>query len=114
MEKLLFLIIAVLGSVSANACFLKGEKVSGMNKICFYDCVDGERAITIGATDLCPLNLSKGSQKQYFGQENNVSACSLLTMLDQSSKDEPKVECSVENGLEASSIGATNVLFDFI
>tara|TARA_A100000164_G_C21426679_1_gene549141 strand:- start:203 stop:451 length:249 start_codon:yes stop_codon:yes gene_type:complete len=43
---------------TAQACFLSGEQTSGMNKICFYDCVSGTKSITIGATDLCPLSIS--------------------------------------------------------
>ena len=43
--------------VVAAGCMLKGERTSGMNKICYYKCLGGERAITIGATELCPLSL---------------------------------------------------------
>jgi hypothetical protein len=28
-----------------------------MNKICYYDCLDGQRAITISAISMCPLQL---------------------------------------------------------
>jgi len=38
-------------------CFLVDEYVSGQNRICFYDCADGLRAITIYAADVCPLSL---------------------------------------------------------
>jgi hypothetical protein len=38
-------------------CFKKGEVISGMNKICYYDCLGSEAAITIRAIDLCPLNI---------------------------------------------------------
>lgn len=40
-------------------CFLQGEKTSGMNKICFYDCMGSEAAITIGAVELCPLTIDR-------------------------------------------------------
>ena len=33
-------------------CFLIGERTSGFNKICYYDCIDGQRAITISAIAL--------------------------------------------------------------
>jgi hypothetical protein len=41
----------------AVTCFKSGEKTSGFNKICFYDCLGSERAITIGSTQLCPLTI---------------------------------------------------------
>lgn len=49
--------MAVFSFAYAGTAFLKGEKVSGMNKICFYDHLGSEVAITIKATDLCPLTL---------------------------------------------------------
>ena len=52
------LILAFTTSVNATTCFLKGERVSGMNKICYYDCLGSEAAITIGATQLCPLTVN--------------------------------------------------------
>jgi hypothetical protein len=30
-----------------------------MNKICYYSCTSGGYAITIGATQLCPLTVQK-------------------------------------------------------
>lgn len=38
-------------------CPKTGEQTSGMNKICFYNCVGSMTAITIGATQLCPLSI---------------------------------------------------------
>ena len=43
---------------SSSTCFLKGERVSGMNKICTYSCVSGDKSITIKSTQLCPLSIS--------------------------------------------------------
>jgi len=40
-------------------CFKTGEKTSGLNKICYYDCGGSEAAITIGATQLCPLSIQQ-------------------------------------------------------
>ena len=40
-------------------CFFKGEQVSGMNKICYYDCLGSAAAITIQAFQLCPLNIHR-------------------------------------------------------
>jgi len=55
--KKVILAAVLLAPIGAQACFLSGERVSGMNKICYYDCVSGTRAITIRSTSLCPLSL---------------------------------------------------------
>lgn len=41
----------------AVLCFKSGEQQSGMNKICYYDCLGSTFAITIGAAQLCPLSV---------------------------------------------------------
>lgn len=38
-------------------CFLNGEQRSGMNKICFYDCLGSAAAITVSSVSLCPLTI---------------------------------------------------------
>ena len=43
----------------AATCSLKGEKISGMNMICHYDCPSGTVAITIDASKLCPLTIDR-------------------------------------------------------
>lgn len=40
-------------------CFKSGEQVSGMNKICFYDCLGSQAAITISSAQLCPLTIQR-------------------------------------------------------
>jgi hypothetical protein len=42
-----------------TTCFFKREAVSGMNKICYYDCLGSEAAITISAVALCPLSIKR-------------------------------------------------------
>lgn len=42
----------------ATLCFKSGENVSGMNKICFYNCLGSTVAITIGSIELCPLTIN--------------------------------------------------------
>lgn len=42
----------------AGTAFLTGERTSGMNKICYYDHLGSTVAITIGATELCPLSIN--------------------------------------------------------
>ena len=36
--------------------FLKGERAQGMSKICYYDVLGEDYALTISAVKLCPLN----------------------------------------------------------
>ena len=43
--------------MAAVTCFKTGERTSGMNKICFYDCLGSEVAITISNVALCPLSI---------------------------------------------------------
>lgn len=44
---------------TAMMCMKTGEQAAGMNKICYYDCLGSGAAITVGATDLCPLSINK-------------------------------------------------------
>ena len=44
---------------SAVTCFKTGEQISGMNKICYYDCMGSTAAITISSVALCPLTIQK-------------------------------------------------------
>ena len=43
----------------AETCYLAGERVSGMNRICYYECLSGDAAITIDAIGLCPLTITR-------------------------------------------------------
>jgi hypothetical protein len=46
----------------ASMCFKSSEEISGMNKICYYDCpiIQGSKAtITIKAYELCPLTIDR-------------------------------------------------------
>ncbi|BAQ16936.1 hypothetical protein [Methyloceanibacter caenitepidi] len=40
-------------------CFFSHEVASGMNKICYYDCLGSPAAITISSVSLCPLNINR-------------------------------------------------------
>lgn len=42
----------------AVLCFSTGERISGMNKICYYDCLGSAAAITIKSYALCPLSIN--------------------------------------------------------
>jgi len=60
MKKLiitLFIILVIIGTAYASTCFYKGERVSGLNKICYYDCAGGTAAITVKSYELCPLTI---------------------------------------------------------
>ncbi len=43
----------------AVMCFSTGEQISGMNKICYYDCLGSAYAITISSVALCPLTINR-------------------------------------------------------
>ena len=53
----IILLTLSISPVNAATAFLKGERTSGFNKICFYDNMGSEVAITIKSTDLCPLTI---------------------------------------------------------
>jgi hypothetical protein len=38
-----------------TSCFFTRDVTSGMNKICYYNCVGSGHAITVGAAQICPL-----------------------------------------------------------
>ena len=40
-------------------CYSQGERTSGMNKICFYDCLGSAHAVTQNAVSLCPLTIQQ-------------------------------------------------------
>ena len=69
--------LTFFGASNAFACFLSGEQTSGMNKICYYNCISGTKAITISSLALCPLNISyeidkKEKEQNFLRQANNV------------------------------------------
>ena len=43
----------------AATCFKSGERTSGMNKICYYDCMGSTAAITISSVELCPRTINR-------------------------------------------------------
>lgn len=42
-----------------TVCFSRGERTSGMNKICMYDCLGSAHAVTQSAVSLCPLTIQQ-------------------------------------------------------
>src|SRR5688572_19883017 len=62
--KILLCVLCVLASVLlcqakafAATGFKTGERVSGLNKICYYDVLGSDYSITIGAAQLCPITI---------------------------------------------------------
>lgn len=43
----------------ATTCFKKDEYVSGMNKVCIYNCLGSDYAVTQSAVSLCPLTIDR-------------------------------------------------------
>jgi hypothetical protein len=41
----------------AGNCTLNREATSGSEKFCYYNCIDGEKTVTIDASAYCPLDL---------------------------------------------------------
>ena len=55
-------VISILPATDAGAriwCYLKGNYVSGTSRICIDDCAGSERHETVGAAQLCPLNIEQ-------------------------------------------------------
>ena len=50
---------AVVPAQTGQICFYAGEQTSGMNKICFYNCVNGTVAITIKFPAMCPPSIKR-------------------------------------------------------
>jgi len=42
-----------------STCFKTDEETSGINKICYYDCLGSASAITISSVSLCPLIINR-------------------------------------------------------
>lgn len=43
----------------AAMCFFQYEEVSGMNKICYYDCLGSLTAINIASYAVCPVSIER-------------------------------------------------------
>ena len=41
----------------SKSCYLKKDAISGMNKICIYDCMGSLYTKTVRSVNLCPLSL---------------------------------------------------------
>lgn len=57
-QKLMFILVLILSaslSLHATTGFLIGEKMSGMNKICFYNVLGSTYTLNVQSYELCPL-----------------------------------------------------------
>jgi hypothetical protein len=53
------LLLAVLSfTANAGTAYLKHQYVSGMNRVCVYNNLGSDYAITIKLTEICPLNIN--------------------------------------------------------
>jgi hypothetical protein len=43
----------------AMVCFYDSETTSGMNKVCYYNCVGSLAAITLGFAEICPMSINR-------------------------------------------------------
>lgn len=60
MKKLIVILIATtVLFTTAYACtaFFKGERVSGMNKICYYEHLGSTVAYNVKSHELCPISI---------------------------------------------------------
>jgi hypothetical protein len=44
---------------AGTVCFASGEEVSGMNKMCYYNCLGSRTAVNVSVTDLCQLTIQR-------------------------------------------------------
>ena len=58
MKALTILLLTLSFSATAGTAFFKYEYTSGMNKICVYDHLGSDIAITIKSFKLCPLSIN--------------------------------------------------------
>jgi hypothetical protein len=48
------------GTEIAMVCTFTGEQEqSGLNRICYYNCMGSKTAITVKATDICPIQITQ-------------------------------------------------------
>jgi len=43
----------------AIVCFFDSETTSGMNKICYYNCLGSLATITLGFAEICPMSINR-------------------------------------------------------
>ena len=63
---LVFLVLFAAAMIAFTAegdalvtCYNTGERISGSNKLCYYDCAGSQAAITVQSHQLCPLTINR-------------------------------------------------------
>ena len=51
--------VSLPGRSAATLCFYTGERTSGTNKLCSYDCAGSEAVITLKAYEVCPTTINR-------------------------------------------------------
>jgi len=82
MRKLVLFLLTSIASFSslAEQCSLSREQVNGESKFCFYACLRGERVLTIGSLQRCPL-LSEFNSPSVFNSDLAAAPSSALMRL---------------------------------
>lgn len=65
---LLIALAAFGGYASAATCFKSGERTSGMNKVCYYDCTGSEATKNVSMAELCPMTMQSSNT---FGRQED-------------------------------------------
>lgn len=47
------------GQIRGATCFYTGEQISGLNKICYYNCLGSTYAITVASHQICPVTIRR-------------------------------------------------------
>ena len=55
LAAVVLVLAAVPRATTTETCFYRSERISGLNKLCYYDCPSGAATFTIKSTRLCPI-----------------------------------------------------------
>jgi hypothetical protein len=50
--------LGVVGLLDPITCYFTGDRVSGLHRLCYYDCLGSEYVKTIRNIDLCALSIT--------------------------------------------------------
>lgn len=75
-------------SAAASTCYLSREQDSGLNRHCFYRCVDGEKAVTIKSPAYCASSVEIGEEPLTRGRPRASAFEKFADAFDQAAKRE--------------------------
>lgn len=58
MRKFIALLLLISTPALAGTAFFSHEVISGMNKICYYNHMGSQVAITLRSTQICPVTIT--------------------------------------------------------